>query len=79
MQNDEAFVAWACSTACSLIAGLSWDDPQVLLARSAFEAGRAAEREALTTMPRLMHACDAVDVPANGEYAALLRASLCGA
>ena len=38
----------------------------------------AAERERLLSMPRLMHACDAVGVPANGEYAAHLRDALCG-
>jgi hypothetical protein len=40
----------------------------------------AAERErlfgAMLSMPNLMHACDALGVPANGEYCDLLRRAL---
>lgn len=36
----------------------------------------AAERERMLSMPSLMHACDAVGVPANGEYCELLRNAL---
>ena len=43
-------------------------------------AALAAERErlfgAMLSMPNLMHACDALGVPANGEYCDLLRRAL---
>ena len=64
MTNDEQFVAWACSAECQLPAGLAWDDPQVLLAKSAWNAGRAIEKE------RCAEICDAYeDDPENNGCA----------
>ena len=39
-------------------------------------AVEAAERERLLSMPRLMHACDALGVRADGENCGLLRKAL---
>ena len=43
------------------------------------QESRAAERERLLSMPRLMNGCDALGAPADGEHCKLLRRAILGA
>lgn len=72
--------AYACLSA---LAGVDTDDVnlrdhgEAWAAIEAFAAKvQAAERERLLSMPTLMHACDALGAPPDGEHCALLRAAL---
>ena len=47
--------------------------------RAHIDALIAAERERLLSMPRLMHGCDALGAPADGEHCDLLRRVLVAA
>lgn len=47
-----------------------------LMARAAWNASAAAERERMLSVPNLMHACDALGAPADGEHCELLRRAL---